>query len=232
MRRRHHEHQPVVPDHPAATPARRGRTLHEPDIGVAGPDPIGDGAAVADAELGRPGTGGLIRPGTGVGTSRPETGGLIGRWPAFGGEVDQPAGQQPLGDGQAGGHAQAHSLLLAQRGQAGVEFGRLVEQSSGPLDHDAAGPGQGRALRRAPDHRDAGLGLDGGDPRRHCLLGSPELGRGRLQAAGSGHRDQGFQRGQLGHALAEHLVVIPPQVVWVQGFIDTDRARSQAESDR
>jgi len=76
----HDDHQLIGADGGRRQAARPTRRLDEAEIGVAGCQRFEDAAGVRDLQLD-----GAVR----VGMMNP----------------DQPSGQQPLGDGEAGGHA-------------------------------------------------------------------------------------------------------------------------------
>ena len=57
-------------------------------------------------------------------------------------EGDQPAGQELLGDGQAGAHSQPGVVAIAQGRETSIELGGNGEQAGCPFRHDHAFRGQ------------------------------------------------------------------------------------------
>jgi hypothetical protein len=149
--------QLVVADHAAAQACWAGRSLDEAQVGCASPDPPGDGVAVGGGQddLGR-----RLAPVLGV---------CLQRY--------QPAGQELLGDGQAGARPEPGLVVAAERGEPGIKFGRDREQPGGPFGDDDPLGGEPRSSWRPGDQRDTGLCLGRPDTHRRGLLGDAELPR-------------------------------------------------------
>jgi len=153
---------------------RDAGALDEADVGGVGQHGLGDLGGI---------DGGQRHDRTGV--DRPQRG--------------QPRRQQVLRHGHAGRDAQPGVALPAQRRQAGVQRLRGVHRGLRPARHQRADRGQLRTARGALDQRQAELPLEHPHPGAGGRLRDAVLGRGAPDAAGTRHRQEQVEAGQVGH---------------------------------
>ena len=119
-------------------------------------------------------------------------------------QAHEPAGQQVLGDRQAGRDVEVSPTIGTQSGDGDVQLLGRVQHPICPLHDQLTGRRQLRAAATARDEGFPDEGLHRADPGRGRLLADAQLDRGGAQTSGAGDQRQQLQSAQIGDMGTEH----------------------------